>query len=111
MTLVNMLRAGMFIMTTVFVGAVGAQNFEGVGEISEVRLGENLIEVNEQLYSLPMSTLLDGRAAIVQLQPGYQIGFSGAVGSPYSVIKSVYLYPESVLRVRRGENAIGGEQP
>lgn len=111
MTLPNRLGTVVLITAAIFAGAASAQGFEGVGEVDEILVGESLVEVNEQWYSLPMSTLLEGRAAIVQLQPGYQIGFSGSTGSPYSVIKSVYLYPESVLRVRRGENAIGGEQP
>lgn len=86
-----------------FAGAVHAATFEAVGTISDVQLGRNLVIVEETTYSLPNKTELNGTPAILQLKPGYLLGFSGTEASPHSIIDSLYLYPESVRNVEQGE--------
>ncbi|CAM5263867.1 Pilus assembly protein PilY OS=Stutzerimonas stutzeri OX=316 GN=UF78_03755 PE=4 SV=1 [Stutzerimonas stutzeri] len=90
------------IFTVLLAGQAIAGGFEGNGEIAKVELLKNQIEVDEQTYSLPHSTQLDGSPAIFQLKPGCQIGFSGRLASPHNIIDSVYLYPESVKAVEQG---------
>ncbi|EQM78352.1 PilY2 family type 4a fimbrial biogenesis protein [Pseudomonas stutzeri] len=84
-------------------GLANAATFEAVGIIEEVRLGQSLVVVENITYNLPNNTVLNGTPAILQLKPGYLIGFSGAEGSPHPIIESVYLYPDSVRRVEAGE--------
>ncbi|MET1081107.1 MAG: PilY2 family type 4a fimbrial biogenesis protein [Pseudomonas sp.] len=75
-------------------GAAGT--FEGAGKVTSVDVGKNLVLLEEQLYSLPNTTALNGTPVIYQLRPGSQIGFSGRVAAPYFVIDSVYIYPEQL---------------
>ncbi|QUE76697.1 PilY2 family type 4a fimbrial biogenesis protein [Stutzerimonas stutzeri] len=84
-------------------GLANAATFEAVGTIDEVRLGENLVVVEQTTYALPNNTVINGTPAILQLKPGYLISFSGTEASPRSIIESVYLYPDSVRRVEQGE--------
>lgn len=90
------------LVAALLAGQAVAGGFEGNGEISLVELLKNQIEVDEQTYNLPHSTHLSGSPAILQLKPGYQIGFSGRLASPYNIIDSIYLYPESVKAVEQG---------
>ncbi|MCW3147090.1 PilY2 family type 4a fimbrial biogenesis protein [Stutzerimonas stutzeri] len=84
-------------------GTAHSASFEGVGSIDDVQLGRNLIVVQEVIYALPNNTMLNGTPAILQLKPGYLIGFSGIEASPHSIIESIYLYPETVRAVEQGE--------
>ncbi|MBD3734944.1 PilY2 family type 4a fimbrial biogenesis protein [Stutzerimonas balearica] len=88
-----------------FASGLHAATFEAVGTISDVQLGRNLIVVDRQAYSLPNKTLLGGSPAILQLKPGYLVGFSGTEASPHSIIDSLYLYPESVRVVEQREQS------
>ncbi len=90
------------LFAVLFAGQAIAGGFEGNGEVVEVELLKNQIEIDEQTYRLPNSTQLSGSPAILQLKPGYQIGFSGRLASPHNIIDSVYLYPESVKAVEQG---------
>lgn len=76
-----------------------AETFEGIGEVIAVDVGKNLIQLDEQVYSLPNSTEVNQAPAIFQLQPGSQIGFSGRTAAPYFVINSVFIYPESTQQL------------
>lgn len=80
-----------------------AATFEAVGVIEDVRLGKNVVIVEQSIYTLPNQTVINGAPAILQLKPGYLIGFSGSEASPHPIIESVYLYPESVRSVEHGE--------
>lgn len=88
-----------------FASWLHAATFEAVGTISDVQLGRNLVVVDRQAYSLPNKTLLSGTPAILQLKPGDLIGFSGTEASPYPVIDSLYLYPESVRLIEQKEQS------
>ncbi|WP_312929347.1 PilY2 family type 4a fimbrial biogenesis protein [Stutzerimonas nitrititolerans] len=83
------------------MSTTNAATFEAVGTIGDVQLGRNLIVVDEITYSLPNQTAINGTPAILQLEPGYLIGFSGTEASPYPIIDSLYLYPESVHNVEQ----------
>lgn len=72
-----------------------AETFEGIGEVIAVDVAKNLIQLDEQVYSLPNSTMANQTPAIFQLLPGRQIGFSGRTAAPYNIINSVFIYPES----------------
>ena len=85
-----------------FTATASANGFEGNGIIEKVELSNNLITVNEETFKLPNSIVVEGNPAILQVKPGYQIGFSGEIGTPYPVISSVYIYPDSVCRVEMG---------
>lgn len=76
-------------------GVNAAETFESIGEVVAVDVAKNIIQVDEQLYSLPNSTLANQTPAIFQLQPGTQIGFSGRTATPYFIINSVFIYPKS----------------
>jgi hypothetical protein len=84
-------------------GLAHASTFEAVGTIDDVRLGQSLVVVEEKTYALPNKTVLNGTPAILQLKPGYLIGFSGTDASPHPIIESIYLYPDSVRSVELGE--------
>ena len=88
---------------TFLSGFTHAATFEAVGTIDDVRLGHNLVVVETTTYALPNTTVINGMPVILQLKPGYLIGFSGTEASPHSIIESVYLYPDSVRSVDLGE--------
>ena len=90
------------IASLAFSAGLRANGFESNGIVDEVNPDQNLITVGEEIFRLPNSTLFEGGPAMFQLQPGYQIGFSGEIAAPYPVITSVYIYPESVRRVQMG---------
>ncbi|EXF46422.1 type 4 fimbrial biogenesis protein PilY2 [Pseudomonas sp. BAY1663] len=92
------------VTMTLLTGIAHSATFEASGTISDVQLGNNLIVVEKTTYSLPNKTALNGTPAILQLQPGYLIGFSGTEASPHSIIDSIYLYPESVRSAKQGEH-------
>lgn len=71
-----------------------AQTFEGSGLIQDVDLEKDTIQVDDQRYQLPRSTLLDGSPALQQLQEGQTANFSGTDASPHPVIESIYVYPD-----------------
>lgn len=97
-----------------FIANAQVDTFENVGTVQSVQLGNNVIGVNDTFYSLPNSVEVDGAAAILKLKPGYLVGFSGTLATPYNRIDSLYLYPDSVEEVERNlKNATaekGGEE-
>lgn len=95
---------GLAIMSVLaaFGTNVNANGFEGNGLIEKVDIGSNLIKVGEQTYKLPGSTAFEGSPAILQVKPGYQIGYSGELATPYPIISSIYIYPESIRSVEMG---------
>lgn len=98
------LHVSLTALSLIFLsGLTHAATFEAVGTIDDVRLGQNLVVVEATTYALPNKTVINGTPAILQLKPGYLIGFSGAEASPHPIIESVYLYPDSVRRVEEGE--------
>lgn len=90
------------LFSALLTGQAIAIGFEGNGEIAAVDLLNNQIEVDEQIYRLPHSTQIGGSPAILQLKPGYQIGFSGRLANPHSIIESIYPYPKSIKAVEQG---------
>ena len=84
-----------------FTASAEVNTFEDIGTVQSVQLGNNVIGVNDTFYSLPNSVDIDGTAAILKLKPGYLVGFSGTIGTPYNRIDSLYLYPESVREVEQ----------
>ncbi len=84
-----------------FTVTAQANTFEEIGTVQSVELGTNLIGVNDTFYKLPNAVQADGASAILQLKPGYLVGFSGTRETPYNLIDSLYLYPESVLEVEQ----------
>lgn len=84
-----------------FMANAQVDTFEDVGTVQSVQLGNNVIGVNDTFYSLPNSVEIDGAAAILKLKPGYLVGFSGALATPYNRIESLYLYPDSVEEIER----------
>jgi len=90
-----------------FTASAQANTFEDIGTVQSVQLGNNIIGVNDTFYSLPNSVDVDGVAAILKLKPGYLVGFSGTLGTPYNRIDSLYLYPESVREVEGNINKSG----
>lgn len=84
-----------------FTVTAQANTFEEIGTVQSVQLGNNVIGVNDTFYSLPNSVEVDGTAAILKLKPGYLVGFSGTLSTPYNRIDSLYLYPESVREVEQ----------
>lgn len=98
------LRASLTALSLISLsGFANAATFEAVGTIEDVRLGQNLVVVEKITYALPNKTVINGTPAILQLKPGYLIGFSGTEASPHSIIESLYLYPDSVRSVELGE--------
>lgn len=98
------LRPSLTALSLIFLSSVAnAATFEAVGIIEDVRLGQNLVVVEETTYALPNKTVINGTSAILQLKPGYLIGFSGTEASPHPIIESLYLYPDSVRSVELGE--------
>tara|TARA_R110000751_G_scaffold57786_3_gene122445 strand:- start:1379 stop:1660 length:282 start_codon:yes stop_codon:yes gene_type:complete len=90
-------------MTALFFSTcLSAEVFEGNGVIEEVDTIQNLITIGEERYRLPNSTFFEGSPAVMQLQPGYQVGFSGETGVPHSVITSMFIYPESIQQAQTG---------
>lgn len=94
-----------------FTVSAQVNTFEEIGTVQSVQLGTNLIGVNDTFYKLPNAVQVDGASAILQLKPGYLVGFSGTRETPYNLIDSLYLYPESVLEVEQNlkNNAGAGE--
>lgn len=84
-----------------FTASAEVNTFEDIGTVQSVQLGNNVIGVNDTFYSLPNSVEVDGTAAILKLKPGYLVGFSGTLATPYHRIDSLYLYPESVIEVEQ----------
>ena len=84
-----------------FTVSAQVNTFEEIGTVQSVQLGTNLIGVNDTFYKLPNAVQVDGASAILQLKPGYLVGFSGTRESPYNLIDSLYLYPESVIEVEQ----------
>lgn len=84
-----------------FTVTAQANTFEEIGTVQSVELGTNLIGVNDTFYKLPNAVQADGASAILQLKPGYLVGFSGTRKTPYNLIDSLYLYPESVIEVEQ----------
>ncbi|BCY01084.1 hypothetical protein EGJ13_09360 [Stutzerimonas stutzeri] len=98
------LRPSLTALSLIFLsGLTNAATFEAVGTIDDVRLGQNIVVVADTTYALPNRTMINGTPAILQLKPGYLIGFSGTEASPHSIIESLYLYPDSVRSVELGE--------
>lgn len=74
-----------------------AETFENIGVIAEVTLGSNLIKVDSELFYLPSSVVVEGgKEAILTVQPGYLVGFSGRLARPHARIDSLFVYPESI---------------
>jgi hypothetical protein len=69
-----------------------AATFEEVGHIQEVSVEKNTITVNNNKYSLANSVLSSNSPVIFSLKPGALINFSGDIGSPNNIIKSVYIH-------------------
>lgn len=84
-----------------FTASAEVNTFEDIGTVQSVQLGTNLIGVNDTFYKLPNAVQVDGASAILQLKPGYLVGFSGTRETPYNLIDSLYLYPESVIEVEQ----------
>lgn len=91
-----------------FTASAEVNTFEDIGTVQSVQLGTNVIGVNDTFYSLPNSVQDDGASAILKLKPGYLIGFSGTRGTPYNLIDSLYLYPESVIEVEQNLKSSAG---
>lgn len=80
------------LSTGLFLAVAQAATFEEIGVIESIDMGRNLIKVNDQFYHLPSSVRLNnGGEAMLRVQPGYLVGFSGEQKS----ISSLYIYPES----------------
>lgn len=80
------------LSTGLFLAVAQAATFEEVGVIESIDMGRNLIKVNNQFYHLPSSVRLNnGGEAMLRVQPGYLVGFSGE----QKRISSLYIYPES----------------
>lgn len=101
-----LLSVVMALSAASFMASAQANTFEEVGIVQSVQLGTNVISVNDVFYYLPNSVLMDDTAAIFKLKPGYLIGFSGVVASPYNQIDSLYLYPESVIEAEQNLQSI-----
>jgi hypothetical protein len=99
-----------------FSAAVSAETFEGAGVVQQVQLDKYLIEVNEKLYSLPLSVAdrinpsisaeveslpTSGQAAIFQLYAGARIRFSGVLASPYPIIDIIEVESNPVRFLRK----------
>ena len=89
-----------------FMANAQVNTFEDIGTVQSVQLGTNLIGVNDTFYKLPNAVQVDGASAILQLKPGYLVGFSGTGETPYNLIDSLYLYLESVLEVETNSRTI-----
>ncbi len=71
-----------------------AQTFEGGGMIQNVDMEKMIIQVADQRYLLPRSTLLEGAPALQQVKAGQTANFSGLEASPHPIIESIYIYPD-----------------
>lgn len=96
-----LLSVVMVLSTASFIASAQVNTFEEVGIVQSVQLGNNVIAVNDALYHLPNSVLLNGTAAILTLKPGYLVAFSGTLATPYKQIDTLYLYPESVIEAEQ----------
>lgn len=96
-----LLSVAVALSAACFIVSAQANTFEDIGTVQSVELGNNVIGVNDTFYSLPNNVEVDGVAAILKLKPGYLVGFSGVLATPYNRIDSLYLYPESVIEVER----------
>lgn len=84
-----------------FTASAQVNTFEDIGTVQSVQLGNNVIVVNDTSYHLPNTVQVEGAAAILKLKPGYLVGFSGTLATPYNSIDSLYLYPESVIETEQ----------
>ncbi|HAB91137.1 PilY2 family type 4a fimbrial biogenesis protein [Denitrificimonas caeni] len=96
-----LLSVAVVLSAASFTASAQVNTFEDIGIVQSVQLGKNVINVNETLYSLPNTVQIEDVSAILKLKPGYLVGFSGIVGTPYNRINSLYLYPQSVTEVEQ----------
>lgn len=75
--------------------------FEEMGTVQSVQIASSVVGVNDMFFVLPSSIQLDGEPAILKLEPGHLIGFSGTVSTPYNRIEALVLYP-SVEPIEEG---------
>jgi len=98
--------------TLLFSSAVQAQTFEASGVVTKVFAERSLIQVEEQVYTLPnrvTESLNPGAGPVIfQLRTGTVINFSGTAGGRYPLIESMAILrqptPEEEMQLKREHN-------
>lgn len=81
------------VLTCTFGSFVlAASTFENNGIIIEVRMGSNEIVIDEQIYHLPNTVTIDNISAILILEPGDFVSFSGITGASNYIIENIHRY-------------------